>query len=97
MSSEVEDEKTDKKLEMLKTLTDRMLGCRQESAALAARRRKVMFELNRNNNITYLELAAACDLNPARIAQEMSREISDRAKSSGTSVAGIVAKYKTSA
>jgi hypothetical protein len=97
MSNEVEDEKTDKKLEMLKTLTDRMLNHRQESAALATRRRKVMYELNRNHKITYLQLASACELNPARIAQEMAKEIADREAEQATSPKSPQSRLKSEA
>jgi hypothetical protein len=78
MSNDLQDEKTDKKLELLKTLTDTMSTYRAESATVAARRRRVMYDLNRKSGITYLDLAAACDLNPARIAHEMAKEIAER-------------------
>ena len=70
--------KTEEKLKELKELTVVMLECREQSAQKAEVRRNLMFELNRQHGVTYIELAEACGLNPARIAQEMAREIRDR-------------------
>jgi len=69
----------DRKMTRLKNLTDEMKAHRDSTAKSSAVRRSLMFELNREHGVTYIELAAACGLNPARITQEMAKEIASQA------------------
>jgi len=66
---------TETKLKQLKRFTKEMAIYRDRSAVLSAKRRRLMYELNRNHGVTYLELSKAAGVNAARVAQEMTREI----------------------
>jgi len=66
---------TETKLKQLKNLTNEMATHRKRSAVLSTKRRRLMYELNRNYGVTYLELSEAAGVNAARVAQEMARQI----------------------